>query len=125
MDEFISADEVRQVTKESKQKEARLRKEAAMRSEYYKEVTSWIREAAGEGENSIVFYPKAEEYFNELFENHKIFPEEDKKFSAEQMAVFQALEEFGGFKFSLIACPVCYDTEGATQDRIQQATIYW
>lgn len=125
MEEFISADKVREITKESKQKEAILRKEAAMKSGYYKTVTDLINAAASEGLNNISFYPREEEYFNRLFESHKIFPTEDKMFSTEQIEVLQAIEEFGGFKLSVVACPVCYDTEGATQDRIQQATIYW
>lgn len=125
MEDFISVDDIRKITKESKQKETLLRKEAAMKSNYYKTVTDMINAAAAEGLNNISFYPREEEYFNELFENHKIFPTEDKMFSSEQIEVLQAIEEFGGFKLSVIACPVCYDTEGATQDRIQQATIYW
>ena len=121
---FIKADDMRKITKSAKTRAQEEIKQHIMSLDLYKKIVADIQTAAANGENSITMMPKDEEYYENLLDDHKIFPEEARVFTPEYEEVAKALRDFGGFHSRFEFIPVIYDDRGSST-RVHTLSIYW
>lgn len=121
---FIKADNMRNVAKLAKIRAQEEFKQHIMSLDLYKKIVADIRLAAADGNNSITMMPKEREYYDNLLDDHKIFPEEARLFTPEYEEVANALRDFGGFHTKFESIPVIYDDMGSST-RVHTLSIYW
>lgn len=121
---FIKADDMRDVARSEKIRAQEEFKQHIMSLDLYKKIVADIRSAAAEGNNSITMMPKEREYYDNLLDDHKIFPEEARLFTPEYEEVAKALHDFGGFHAKFEYIPVIYDDMGSST-RVHTLSIYW
>nr|DAF55186.1 MAG TPA: hypothetical protein [Siphoviridae sp. ctZHD14] len=124
VENFIKAEDMRLMAKAAIKLKEEKSKEHIMCLGLYKDIIQKIKTAAEAGENSVSMMPEEDDYYMNLLEQNKIFPEESRIFSPEYQEVADALRDFGGFHSVFSTVPVIYDDMGSAA-RVQTLTIYW
>ena len=121
--EFISAEDMRKAKELYGFKKAQELKEQVMASDFYKEISERIKEAAAEGSSLIEVYSISKEEIAGYMDNHSLVPSERLRFTDKQNDVFLALRDFGKFHVGLSSLPFAY--EDGTISEVAKCTIHW
>lgn len=121
--EFISAEDMRSAKELYSLKKAQELKEHVMESDFYKEISERIKEAATSGSSLVEVYSITMEEIAEYMDKHSIVPSERLRFTNEQNDVFLGLRNFGGFHVGITSLPFAY--EDGSISEVAKCTIHW